>query len=351
MMDDISTPVEIPFQEVLDALLDVETPFPPRYLYRFSDLPPDDLASLRAIWGEIPAWRRKALLEDLEQLFVGDTLLSFEGICGLGLTDAESETRFLSVRSLMEYEVPDLIPTFGALMERDTHQDVRAAAASALGKYVFYGETDELPAKTLRQIEDRLLQVLNGDDLPQVRRRALESLGYSSRGEMAALIETAFNTRETIWMESALFAMARSADKRWISFVVPMLDHVRPTIRTEAARAAGEVEAHEAVPRLLELLDDDNDAVRAATIWSLSQLGGDGVQEALDAMLAESEDEDEITLLDNAIENLIFNQSVEFFGVMSFPEDESDLDEDDFIFDDEDRDYFDEDEYDDEDPF
>ena len=64
-----SLPVVIPIQEVIDALLDTETPFQPRYLYRLSDLESNDLAELKAIWGQIPTWRRKALLEDLEQLF------------------------------------------------------------------------------------------------------------------------------------------------------------------------------------------------------------------------------------------------------------------------------------------
>ncbi|MFN2150842.1 MAG: hypothetical protein ACK2T5_04535, partial [Anaerolineales bacterium] len=73
---DESIPPAIPFQEVLDALLDTETPFQPRYLYRFSDLESADLADLKTIWGQIPTWRRKALLEDLEQLFGDDYLLS-----------------------------------------------------------------------------------------------------------------------------------------------------------------------------------------------------------------------------------------------------------------------------------
>ena len=37
-----STPPVIPFQEVIEALLDADTPLPPRYLYRFSDLEAGD---------------------------------------------------------------------------------------------------------------------------------------------------------------------------------------------------------------------------------------------------------------------------------------------------------------------
>ena len=199
----------------MDALLDTETPFPPRYLYRFSDLEPTDLAALKAIWDQIPTWRRKALLEDLEQLFGDDYLLSFEAICRLGLEDPESEIRFLSIRSLFEYDTQDLIPVFLDLVINDGQEDVRAVAATVLGKYVYEGEVEEIPQKTLRQIEDQLLAVTQGTDSMLVRRRALELLGFSSRDEIPALIETAFNQAEYDWVVSAIFAMGRSRDKRW----------------------------------------------------------------------------------------------------------------------------------------
>jgi hypothetical protein len=40
----MTTPADIPFQQLLDALLDVDTPFHPRFLYRLSDLDQVDLA-------------------------------------------------------------------------------------------------------------------------------------------------------------------------------------------------------------------------------------------------------------------------------------------------------------------
>ena len=59
---------EISFQTVIDALLDEETPFNPGYLYRLSDLDSEELNQFIHTWSRLPLWRRKALLEDLEEL-------------------------------------------------------------------------------------------------------------------------------------------------------------------------------------------------------------------------------------------------------------------------------------------
>jgi len=322
-----SAPTPIPLQEVLDALLDTETPLPPRYLYRFSDLEPDDLVALKTIWEQIPTWRRKALLEDLEQLFGDDYLLSFEAIGRLGLEDPEAEIRFLSIRSLFEYDTEDLIPVFLDLVVNDEQEDVRAVSATVLGKYIYEGEIDEIPQKTLRQIEDKLLAVTQGADTILVCRRALEALGFSNRDELPGLIEIAFNHTEYDWVVSATFAMGRSCDKRWEEHVLKMLDHVLPAVRTEAARAAGGIEISEAADRLIELLDDDNEDVRLAAAWSLSQIGGEGVQEALDMMLRETDVAEQADFIESAIDNLIFNQGVQFYGTMDYHQGEGDFDD------------------------
>lgn len=349
-LPDLPAPKKIPFADALAALLDVDNPLPPRYLYRFSDLEPEEIRDLHKIWGQIPAWRRKALMEDLALLFGDDYLLSFEAICRIGLKDPEAAIRVLSLSGLLEYEVEDLIPVFLNLLVTDSQAEVRAAAASALGKYIYEGEIEELKPKSLRLIEERLLSVLKGSDTPLVRRRALESMGYSSRKELPTLIESAFNTQENEWMASALFAMGRTCDKRWQEHVVPMLNHVQPAIRMEAARAAGEIEIAAAGEQLIELLEDDNAEVRMAAAWSLSQIGGEDAQEALNLMFKSTDDPEEIEFIEAAIDNLIFNQSVQFYSIMDFDRDndDEDFDDDDFDeFDDGDlEDYYENDEED-----
>ncbi len=43
----------IPFNKLIDALLDESTPFSPRYLSRLSDLEPNDTAALAANWPKV----------------------------------------------------------------------------------------------------------------------------------------------------------------------------------------------------------------------------------------------------------------------------------------------------------
>jgi hypothetical protein len=65
---------EISIQQLADALLDVDKPLPPRFLYRLSDLEPTDIDKLAIIWPQLPLWRRQGLMEDIEELSSNDTL-------------------------------------------------------------------------------------------------------------------------------------------------------------------------------------------------------------------------------------------------------------------------------------
>lgn len=324
----MQSPAEIPFQKLLDALLDVETPLNPRYLYRLSDLEGAELELLRTSWLKIPAWRRQALLEDIEELNESDMLLSYESLARFAVQDEEAKVRLLAVRILWEFEESSLIPVFLRLMNTDDDSEVRAAAASALGRFVYAGELDEIPPATMKSIEDGLLGVVNGKDVAEVRRSALESLGYSSRDEIIPLVEDAFASEDKFWKASALFAMGRSANQRWQPNILSMLQSNLPLLRSEAARAAGELEISQAVPHLLELLDDPDDQVRQASIWSLSQIGGEGVRDTLQALYEETEDEREAELLESALDNLTFNEGLQLIPMFDFPE--ADEDEEDW---------------------
>jgi HEAT repeat protein len=266
-------------------------------------------------------------MEDIEALGESDLVLSFDGISRLALTDTVSKVRTLAVETLVEYEAEDLAPVFLDLLEADPAAEVRSAAATALGRFVYLGEIEELPEETLRQIEDALLRVTSGKDTAEVRRHALESLGFSSRDEVPALIESAYYSGANDWIASALFAMGRSADEEWKPLVMAMLENDAPDIRLEAARAAGELETTEAVPRLVELLNDPDVDVRASAIWSLSQVGGEGVRDVLEQMYEDTEDEEEAEFIESALDNLAFTEDMELFSIFDLDEDDE-LDED-----------------------
>jgi HEAT repeat protein len=107
------------------------------------------------------------------------------------------------------------------------------------------------------------------------------SLGFSSREEIPPMIETAYYSGQNDWVASALYAMGRSADEVWVPLVLEMLENDNPDLRREAIRAAGDLEARQTVPRLVELLNDEDPDIHGAALWSLSQIGGEGVRDAL----------------------------------------------------------------------
>ncbi|WP_299024237.1 HEAT repeat domain-containing protein [uncultured Thermanaerothrix sp.] len=320
---------QVSFEQVLEALLDMNQPFPARFLHRFSDLSPEDLESLKRVWKQVPVERRAALMEDLEMLAEADTLVSFDELSKFALDDEDPRVRAGALSLLWECQDPHLIHKMIQMMEEDSDEIVRAQAASVLAQFVYLGEVEELPETTLHMVEDHLLSALSRDRSPLVQRRALEALGFSSRQEVPSLILRAYTSDDPAWVASALFAMGRSADPAWGQHVVRMLDHPDFDVQLEAVRAAGELEIEEAREPLLNMLEEgiEDEEVRMAAIWSLSQIGGEGVQQALERLLAETEDDDEATFIEDALDNLSFNEGVMPFGMFEFEvQDEKDLD-------------------------
>jgi HEAT repeat protein len=339
----VQDPVQIPFQQILDELLNAQETVLPVNFHRLSSLEGQERKLLAQKWGEIPVKRRRALIEELEEAAQEDALLCYEPIARIGLGDSDPDVRVTSIRMLWDEDSPGLEEVLLNMLENDLDERVRAGAASALGHFVYQGELDEIPTKTLKVIEEQLLRTVNGKDAMPVRRKALEALGFSSRPEVTGMIEHAFASDNDDWVVSALFAMGRSADKRWTGDVLRMLDNENPLIRLEAARAAGELEIKRTGPILIEMLNDPDDDVRAAVIWSLSQIGGQGVADALEEWMEDNEDEEEIALIEEALDNLAFNEGFGSFDLFDFDEDDlgefSEFevdDEDDFGYEDED---------------
>ncbi len=325
----------VPLEQVPAALLDEQNVFPPAYLHQFSDLEGANLEALRSVWPQVKAHRRLALLEDLEDLAEADTLVSFDNVARMALQDPDPRVRAVAIRLLWEDEDPRLTPIFIQMMEHDEDAGVRAAAAAALGLFVYQGEVEEIPAETLHQVEESLLRVLGdlapgkagpgapvstGPDESLVRRRALESLGYSGRKEVPGLIQAAYDSTDTDWTASALFAMGRSADEAWASDVLRMLRYPKANVQIEAVRAAGALALERARRTLLDLLDEEaqDSELRAAIFWSLSQIGGEEVRETLETILEETEDDEEAEIIEDALDNLSFTEDTGLYGLFDF---------------------------------
>ncbi len=205
----------IPFQKVLDTLLDPSKDIPHRHLSEFSDILPASLQSFLEVWPQVELERKLLLLDRLNARANEDTLVSFDDLGRALLTDPEPQVRIRAMRLLVESEDVRLVPIYIDMVTTDSNAAVRAEAASMLGLFVQLGEFEDIPADVHHRVEDVLLEVLNSEDDPPVRRRALEGLGFSSRIEVPVLIASSYKRQDPAWQASAIFAMGRSNDERW----------------------------------------------------------------------------------------------------------------------------------------
>jgi len=316
------------FQTILDALLNDNKDFPQRYLQFFSDLDPASLKAFLDGWPRVNPTRKLILLRQLEALVDTDTIVSFEDIGRALLKDVDGDVRAAAIRLLAESDDPKLANTYINILQKDTELEPRLEAATMLGEYVILGELEELDETIRHKIEDALLAMVSSKEDDQLRRCALEAVGYSSRPEAETVIETAFTRASPEWVASALTAMGRSSDPQWEEQVITMLVNEDLRIRKAAVQAAGELMSSDARGLLLSMLEDEeDDEVIAAIIWSLSQIGGEDVRTYLEALLDKTEDEDEsedlLELIENALENLTFTEDLERFEMLALdPDDE-----------------------------
>jgi len=312
----------VPFQSVVDALLEQGKPFPKKYLPFFSDIDPASLKLLLDAWPRISLTRKRTLLDELDTLLHEDTLVSFDDFARALLADPEASVRAGAVRLLAECEDVKLIPVYEKMLASDSVPEVRAAAANALNLFVDLGELEEVPEKAYRRAEDALLAAAR-DDNADVRRRALESLGYSSRPEVPPLIEAAFAREDPEWQVSALIAMGRSSDECWSEHVIRMMLSEDDDVRLEAVKTAGTLMLPAARLPLLRMLDEEDDStILSAVIWSLSQVGGEDVRTYLQNLLDMTDDDDEISFIEEALDNLSFTEDLEQFDMLAIDPDE-----------------------------
>jgi len=322
------TSKKLNFNQVIDALLDDDAPFPFAYLMSLSDILPANLEALKRSWGLISPARKTVLMENVEIIHEAELTSNFEGLAVLALDDVTAAVRVSGLRLFNEYENSHFISRFIDLLENDKDMNVRSQAASTLGKYLYLAEIDMIDEKYLQQINEALVKVLRSDENELVRQKALESLGFSSRMEAKEFIQIAYNSGDYNWIASSLIAMGRSAEEAYATLVLPMLAHPDARIQREAVFAAGELELTSTKKLLLRLAMESksDDELWTEVIIALSKIGGDGVLEVFDKLLEDATSGEEEDFLNEAIENLGLTNDMSLeFDMMDLqdPEDES----------------------------
>jgi HEAT repeat protein len=274
----------VSLERVLADLSDESKPIRFSGLVSLSDLPRQSVEEFLQAWRAMSVKRRHKLLEQLVNL------VDFRAIFISLMKDDDAEIRELSITGLWECEDRVLV---NALLEAaccDPTEKVRAAAAIALGKFTLMAEEGKLSPTDGDRIRETLLGLVKKETEPvDVRRRALEAVAPFNTIAVQGYIRWAYGSQDINLRSSALYAMGKTGDSRWLPQLARELQGPSPALRYEAANACGDLGDEAALPGLLRLLEDDDQQVQLAAVRALGEIGGIQASRAL-KRLAHSEE-------------------------------------------------------------
>lgn len=264
------------FQENLNKIVDAEQPFTLSTLYVLSNLEPEAQAEFEAVWPTTALERRRRIAGSLQELAEEDIELEFSSIFHFLLKDIDPQVRIEAIEGLWEDETRQFLGRLLDIVEHDPANDVREKAAITLGHFCYLAELGKLPERWVKRLHDTLLELVEHKKLPiEVERRLVEDLGYFANDpRVTKIISEAYNDDDDQLQASALRAMGRNMDTRWIPEVGKEMSNDEPALRYEAATAAGEMSSAELLPSVLKLANDEDMEVRLAAIWAIGQIGG-----------------------------------------------------------------------------
>jgi|YNPNPStandDraft_1061719.scaffolds.fasta_scaffold02335_11 HEAT repeat protein len=340
------------FELALRELCDESKAILPHRLAFLSCPSRQETEAFLAALGSMSLARKRQLLSSMVEAAEEHFELDFSALFWGCLDDQDEEVRRQAVEGLWEDEQPHLADRLLVLLAQDPSVGVRAAAAGALGRFVYLAECEELDARRAAKIRQALEKVIADpqEDL-EVARRAVESIAFVNDDTVRGIIERAYRHPDPRMRESAVFAMGRNADAVWAEAVLTELYADSAAMRYEAARASGELQLREAVDRLIELAEGADRDVQSAAVWSLGQIGGKQAEAALRRWIrdddetlsaAASEALDELEFVTRPLELFVHDlaekeeqdEGWDAFGLLDEDEDLTEEDEDDWDEDD-----------------
>lgn len=288
-----------------------EGSIPATLYYGLSGLSLADLAQLQPVWEAIDPYLRHVLLIELAEASELNFEFDYHELGFFALNDPDGSVREAAIELLWEDESPELMSRLIDIAQWDDSIAARAAATSALGRFVLLGEYEEISDAEAERVQDTIISILtNNDEDVDVRRRALEAISNCGHEIVPGVIEEAYESAERKMQISALYAMGRTYDPdAWGETVLRELSGYDAEMRYEAARSAGELELKEAVPGLGRMAVDDEREVQEVAIWSLGEIGGREAIRVLSALVEDAEVSDDESLVE-AIEDAIGNASL-----------------------------------------
>lgn len=278
-------------EQYLDDLADNDRPLRNADLMSFSDMAPEDLALLRDVWPGIDSVRKEDLLGRLIDLSEDNLDAEFNDLFRFCLGDENPEVRAKAIEGLWECDDRALLTPLITMLREDPSENVRSAAATALGKFAVLSQSGKMLEKDVGKIKEFLIQTIqNGREGQDVRRRAIEAVAPFNTPDVQQIIQDAYGSEQIEMRYSAVYAMGKSCDPLWLPTILAELRNPDPAMRYEASNACGEMGEEPTVPHLIPLFQDDDRQTQVSAISAVGAIGGSLARKALLHCLKSSDD-------------------------------------------------------------
>lgn len=269
-------------EKCLKDLGDEDKPLRHSGLLQLSGLSSEESAGFIATWLSLSQARKHDMLGRLVNLSEDNLELDFSAVFRSCLKDEDDEVRAKATRGLWECDDRVIIRPLIALLQQDRSAQVRAAAATSLGKFAEMAQDGKLLSRDAERIREALLSTIAMDEEEVgVRRRAIEAVASFNSSEVKEIIDDAYHSGNDDFKQSAIYAMGRSSDSHWLPIVLDETHHDDPAIRYEAASACGQLGDESAVPHLIRLIKDDDAQVQLSAVQAIGTIGGSLAKRAL----------------------------------------------------------------------
>ena len=255
-------------------------------LLQLSGIASEEVEEFKVAWVVLSAPRKCEILRRLAELWEANLELDFTAIFRVCLEDENDEVREDATRGLWECDDRAIIRPLTELLKDDPSPKVRAAAASSLRKFAELAQEGKVLDRDGARVREALVSAISKEDGELgVRRRAIEAVASFNSSEIEEMIREAYHDPHPKLKQSAIYAMGRSSDSRWLPIVLKETRHEDAAIRYEAANACGQLGDESTVPHLIGLIKDDDAQVQVSAVHALGAIGGPLAKQALQRCL------------------------------------------------------------------
>ncbi|MBI4220525.1 MAG: HEAT repeat domain-containing protein [Chloroflexi bacterium] len=269
-------------EEFLAKLPEHDRPAPYRVLAELSAVSDEEAKRLSEIWSAWDPGYLRQLMKRLVSLAEENALYEFDSVFRTGLKDRNASVRAISVAGLAESSDRRLPQHLARLLVEDPSEEVREAAAMGLARFAMAACEGKLIQRDYDRIRHALTFALDRkNETRDVRRRAIEALGVFPLHLTEPYILKAYQSGDRVLQQSALYAMGRSGNRRWLPEISTSLVSESPAVRYEAVTALGFIGEDGDTQLLVGALEDDDLQVRASALIALGRMGGTAARRIL----------------------------------------------------------------------